>query len=68
MNDDLHTIEKTQESHAIVQPMSLGISLLFFGMPALVLIVGFHVAMPALIKGGIAPFYAFFVGFWATDS
>ena len=62
MNDDLNTTGKTRESHAIVQPMSLGISLLFFGVPALVIIVGFHIAMPALIKGGIAPFYSYFVG------
>ena len=62
MNDDLNTTEKTQESHATVQPMSLGISLLFFGVPALVLFVGFHVIMPALIKGGFTPFNAYFVG------
>jgi membrane protease YdiL (CAAX protease family) len=62
MNDNLNTTEKTQESHAIVQPMSLGISLLFFGVPALVLFVGFHVIMPALIKDGFTPFNAYFVG------
>jgi membrane protease YdiL (CAAX protease family) len=43
--------------------MPLGMSLLFFGVPALVFFIGFHVVMPALITVGLTPFYAYFVGF-----
>ncbi len=42
--------------------MSLWLSLLFFGLPAFALVVGFHWVMPTLIAGGMAPFYAYFVG------
>lgn len=61
MNDDLLSTEETQQSYGTIQPMSFAISLLFFGVPALVLFVGFHVVMPALIKCGFIPFYAYFV-------
>jgi membrane protease YdiL (CAAX protease family) len=50
--------ESTPSSSSI-QPMSLGASLLFFGLPALAVAVAFHVGMPALIAGGLAPFYAY---------
>lgn len=42
-----------------IQPMNLGASLLAFGIPAAVFFVGFHFVMPALIDGGMLPFYAF---------
>jgi membrane protease YdiL (CAAX protease family) len=62
MNNDFLSNEGTQQSNGTIQPMSSGISLLFFGVPALVFFVGFHVVMPALINGGFATFYAYFVG------
>jgi membrane protease YdiL (CAAX protease family) len=61
MNNDFLSAEGTQQSYGTIQPMSIGISLLFFGVPALVFFVGFQVVMPALIKGGFTPFYAYFV-------
>jgi len=42
-----------------IQPMHFGASLLAFGIPAAVFFAGFHVVMPALIVGGMLPFYAF---------
>jgi len=57
----LSTKEKLQSSGSI-KPMSFGVSLLYFGIPALVLFIGFHVIMPALISCGFTDFYAFFIG------
>lgn len=62
MNIELPSNEETRQPNSTIKPMSLGISLLFFGVPALVFFFGFHVVMPALIKGGFTPFYAYFVG------
>jgi membrane protease YdiL (CAAX protease family) len=62
MNNDLLSSEEVQKPNPIIRPMSLGISLLFFGVPALVLFFGFHVVMPDLIRCGLAPFYAYFIG------
>ncbi len=62
MNNDFLRTEGTQQSYGAIQPMTFTISLLFFGLPALVIFIGFHVVMPTLIKGGFAPFYAYFVG------
>jgi len=62
MNNDLLSSEEAQKPNPRIKPMSLGISLLFFSVPALVLFFGFHVVMPALISCGLAPFYAYFVG------
>jgi membrane protease YdiL (CAAX protease family) len=42
--------------------MPLGTSLLFFGFPAVALLVGFHGVMPVLMAAGWLPFYAFCVG------
>lgn len=39
--------------------MHLGGSLLAFGIPTAVFFAGFHVVMPALIAGGMLPFYAY---------
>jgi membrane protease YdiL (CAAX protease family) len=38
--------------------MGLGLSLIFFGVPTLAASFSFHVVMPALIEGGVLPFYA----------
>lgn len=53
--------EEFMAPNPIIKPMSFGVSLLFFGIPALVLVFGFHFVMPVLIKHGFAPFYAYFV-------
>ncbi len=60
MNNSRLSSEEAQKPNPTMKPMSLGISLLFFGIPALVVFFGFHVVMPALIRNGLAPFYAFF--------
>lgn len=62
MDNDSLKIKIPQPSSGSIKPMSLGASLLYFGIPALFLFLGFHVVMPALINSGIAPFYAFFIG------
>jgi membrane protease YdiL (CAAX protease family) len=54
--------EVTQQSFGTIKPMSFGVSLLYFCVPALVLFFGFHVVMPALINCGFTHFYAYFVG------
>jgi membrane protease YdiL (CAAX protease family) len=41
------------------RPLGLAPSLLFFGLPALALILLFHLLMPALIRAGLLPFYAY---------
>jgi hypothetical protein len=41
MNNDLLSSEEVQKPNPIIKPMSLGISLLFFGVPALVFFFGF---------------------------
>ncbi|MCK4472465.1 MAG: CPBP family intramembrane metalloprotease [Anaerolineae bacterium] len=53
--------EKSHQPHKTIRPMSWGLSLLFFGLPAIMVIVCFHVIMPALISGGATPFNAYFV-------
>ena len=62
MNNSRPSSEEAQKANPKMKPMSLGTSLLFFGVPALVFFFGFHVVMLALIRNGLAPFYAFFVG------
>jgi len=39
-------------------PLGFGRSLLFFGLPTLAAVFCFYVLMPALIEGGVLPFYA----------
>lgn len=45
-----------------ISPMGFRQSLLFFGIPAIIMIFGFHFIMPSLISKGIQPFYAYFIG------
>jgi membrane protease YdiL (CAAX protease family) len=45
-----------------MKPMPPGLALLFFGLPAIALVIGFHAMMPALIAKGMLAFYAYFVG------
>jgi membrane protease YdiL (CAAX protease family) len=45
-----------------LHPMGWRLSLLYFGLPALLLVGGFHAVMPWLLGQGIAPFYAYFWG------
>jgi membrane protease YdiL (CAAX protease family) len=45
-----------------MKSMGLGLSLLYFGIPALTLAVGFYLLMPALIKRGMLPYYAYSLG------
>lgn len=62
MNNEFLNTEGTPQQYNNIQPMSFGISLLVFGVPALVFFIGFHVVMPALIRSGFTPFYAYFIG------
>jgi membrane protease YdiL (CAAX protease family) len=45
-------------SEGIIQPMGLGLSLLCFGIPAVMVVVAFYVVTPALAYRGMMPFYA----------
>lgn len=58
----LNLTKTPQSTKSIIRPMSLRISLLFFGLPAFTFVVGFHVIMPTLIAGGMLSFYAYSVG------
>jgi membrane protease YdiL (CAAX protease family) len=42
-----------------LKPMGFGVSLLYFGIPALIFVLGFWVLMPALIGVGWLPYYAY---------
>ena len=43
----------------MIKPMGLGLSLLYFGVPAIVLIIGFYGVMPWLIQRGMLVYYAY---------
>jgi len=43
---------------ASLRPLGLGQLLLLFGLPTLAAVFCFYVIMPALIEGGVLPFYA----------
>lgn len=45
-----------------MKPMGLALSLLYFGIPAVVLAAGFYLLMPFLIKRGMLPYYAYSLG------
>jgi len=49
-----------QQSH--LKPMGFGLSLLYFGIPALIFVLGFWVLMPALIRAGWLSYYAYIAG------
>lgn len=53
---------KIHKENSNIKPMNFATSILYFGIPAIFMIIGFHVLMPALIKLGLIPFYAYFVG------
>ncbi len=53
---------KIHKENSNIKPMNFAVSILYFGIPAIFMIIGFHVIMPALIKHGLSPFYAYFVG------
>ncbi len=53
---------KTHTEKFMVRPMNLKSSLIHFGIPAIFMIIGFHIVMPALIKSGMPAFYAYFIG------
>lgn len=52
----------TQKEHSTLKPMKWAASFLYFGIPAALMIIGFHIIMPVLIRKGLAPFYAYFIG------
>ena len=52
----------TDSSTQATQPMSWGLSLLYFGLPAIGMIVAFYVFMPFLIRWGMYPYYAYMIG------
>ncbi|MBA3072511.1 MAG: CPBP family intramembrane metalloprotease [Anaerolineae bacterium] len=45
-----------------MKSMGLGLSLLYFGIPAVVLAAGFYLLMPWLINCGMLPYYAYSLG------
>lgn len=45
-----------------LKPMGIPASLLFFGLPALLFVAGFHVLMPWLIARGVMSYYAYLTG------
>jgi membrane protease YdiL (CAAX protease family) len=47
------------EAAPLPPPLGLAQSLLFFGVPAVALILLFHLLMPALIRAGLLPFHAY---------
>lgn len=44
-----------------LRPMGWSLSLLYFGLPALALIIGFYVGMPWLERRGLTPYMAYMV-------
>ncbi|MBN2554819.1 MAG: CPBP family intramembrane metalloprotease [Anaerolineales bacterium] len=42
-----------------IQPMGWGLSILYFGIPAVAMALGFYVVMPALLRRGMVPYYAY---------
>lgn len=52
----------THKESSTLKPMKWAVSLIYFGIPAIFMIIGFHIIMPALIKKGLTPFYAYFIG------
>ncbi len=42
-----------------LKSMSFFSSIIYFGIPAILMIIGFYVVMPGLIKRGLPPFNAF---------
>ena len=59
MELDSAALESSQSSSPQIKPMNFWCSLLYFGIPALVFVFAFRIVMPALIRGGMEPFYAF---------
>jgi len=49
-------------NQATLKPMGLGLSLLYFGIPALTMVLGFYVLMPLLARRGLTPYMAYMVG------
>jgi len=47
------------DSTTSVEPMGWGLSILYFGIPALGMSFGFYVVMPALLRRGMLPYYAY---------
>lgn len=50
------------QSHPSIQPLPLALSILYFAVPALLLVLGFYVLMPALERRGLLPYYAYAIG------
>lgn len=51
---------ETQTNDSNLKPMSFWSSLLFFGIPTMIMFFSFYVVMPKLMKLGINPFYSYF--------
>ncbi|MBN2392563.1 MAG: CPBP family intramembrane metalloprotease [Anaerolineae bacterium] len=45
-----------------IHPLGLGLSLLYFGLPALCMVSGFYVLMPYLTRQGMTPYMAYLIG------
>lgn len=57
------TYDQAGTSDEKFQPMGWGLSLLYFGIPAILFFLGFHILMPAINKAAdIAPFYGYLIG------
>ncbi|MBI5029500.1 MAG: CPBP family intramembrane metalloprotease [Chloroflexi bacterium] len=52
------TVLTTTPSERTLRPMGIGLSLVCFGIPGLLNVIGNHVATPAMVNIGLVPFYA----------
>jgi membrane protease YdiL (CAAX protease family) len=53
---------QSDPSHLGIRPMGFVQSLAYFGVPALGMVVGFHLVRPWLVSMGLQPFYAYGLG------
>lgn len=58
----VESIKTTADGIKPLAGMSWGGSLLYFGIPALLMVSGYYLVMPALIRRGMLPYYAYVIG------
>jgi membrane protease YdiL (CAAX protease family) len=57
-----HPIENGSRNTLSLKPLPFWPSLLYFGLPALLFVLGFHWLMPLFIHLGMLPYYAYLLG------
>ncbi|MBN1580518.1 MAG: CPBP family intramembrane metalloprotease [Anaerolineae bacterium] len=57
-----HSVGSGSDNASSLKPLSFGPSLLYFGLPALAFVIGFHWLMPLFIDLGMLPYYAYLTG------